>query len=82
MRAGMLWFDNSQQRDLESKIRRATAYYQTKYGALPNTCYVHPGMVVTAGMVIEGICIKTSNMILPHHYWLGDEDELEQRPAA
>jgi hypothetical protein len=26
--------------------------------------------------------VRGSNTVLPHHFWLGVEDEVRQRPAA
>ncbi|NLG72314.1 MAG: hypothetical protein GX495_09765 [Chloroflexi bacterium] len=45
MNVGMLWFDNDSRRDLNSKIERAAAYYETKYGRHPTLCFVHPSML-------------------------------------
>jgi hypothetical protein len=82
MRVGMLWFDNSGQRDLDAKLERAIAHYEAKYGARPTVCYVHPSMLLSARHNIAGLDLRGSNMILPHHFWLGVEDEVEQRSAA
>jgi len=83
MDIGMLWFDNSQQEDLKSKIARAAAYYQKKYGQNPNMCFVHPSMLGINGkkeMEASEPSIKTGKVevrpsvsILPNHFWIGVE---------
>ena len=84
MRVGMLWFDSSDQRDLAAKLKRAAAYYQTKYGTQATVCYVHPSMAPGATLTIDGIEVRTSNTVLPHHFWLGSpsSEETKHRPAA
>jgi hypothetical protein len=83
MNIGMLWFDNDTKSDLETKIQRASSYYQTKYGKQPNLCFVHPSMtpeghedeaegektnkVLRAGSVE----VRTTRTVLPNHLWLG-----------
>lgn len=79
MEIGMLWFDNDKQVDLMTKISRAVQYYIQKYGKTPNICYVNPAMLPeksektgnTAGKLPVKIEIKTSNLVLPNHFWLG-----------
>ncbi len=71
MKTGMLWFDNSDQRDLEAKLQRAIAYYESKYGVRPTVCYVHPSFLAGNLKRIAGLELRTSNTILPHHFWLG-----------
>lgn len=82
MRVGMLWFDNDQKRTLEEKLRRAVAHYQAKYGIYPTICYVHPAMLFGASVSAAEVDVRGSNMILPNHFWLGTEEEVERRTAA
>ncbi len=70
MNIGMLWFDNDAKADLAAKIRRASAYYQAKYGREPNLCFVHPTMLPTAAPD-AGVEIRTTRSVLPNHFWLG-----------
>jgi hypothetical protein len=77
MNIGMLWFDNDPKIALEAKLARAIQYYQTKYGANPNLCFVHPSMLENgaAAPTTEprraGIEVRPSRSVLPHHFWLG-----------
>lgn len=79
MKIGMLWFDNDQQVDLMTRITRAVQYYIQKYGKTPNICYIHPTMlpedpenkITTSVKLPANIEIKTSNLVLPNHFWIG-----------
>ncbi len=84
MRVGMLWFDDSSQRDLITKIDCAVRHYKAKYGACPTICYVHPSMLSKRPAVDIGLEIRASNMVLPNHFWLGTGEvtAMERRPAA
>lgn len=71
METGMLWFDNDPQSDLASKVLKAAAYYQNKYGIEPNSCYVHPSMIAGEDKETGLIKIFSSTDMLPHHFWIG-----------
>jgi hypothetical protein len=45
MNIGMLWFDNDPKAEVNTKIERAAAYYQNKYGKSPDLVFVHPSMM-------------------------------------
>lgn len=80
MRVGMLWFDDSKERTLEQKVRRAARTYEEKYGMPPTICYVHSTAFNGSGMnstAFGGIEVKSTNMVLPHHFWLGRTDPKE-----
>lgn len=81
MRVGMLWFDDNKDRDLVAKIDRAARHYQDKYGVRPTLCYVHPTALPAKPVAIPGITVKGTNMVLPHHLWLGRGEETQFRPA-
>lgn len=84
MRTGMLWFDNNDQHDMESKLKRAVDYYEKKYGKRPSVCVVHPLTMVGKDTEMLGLDIRTSNTVLPHHFWLGETQgkQKNKRPAA
>lgn len=71
MNIGMLWFDNDPKDDLASKVDRAATYYNKKYGKSPDLCFVHPSMVSEAKQKANGIEIRSSGQVLPHHFWIG-----------
>jgi hypothetical protein len=81
MREGMLWFDNSEQREIDAKIMRAVEYYQAKYGARPTLCFVHPTMIPGDSAVLEGIELRGTNSVLPNHFWLGTGEEVKVSAA-
>jgi hypothetical protein len=83
MEIGMLWFDNDNKTDILSKVVRAAAYYQTKYGKKPDLCFVHPTMLKSNGtqkgkngsgdtLLLAGdIEVRTTPSVLPNHLWIG-----------
>ena len=71
MITGMLWFDNDPKIDLNTKIIKASEYYQKKYGQTPNLCFIHPSMAVESPSKSFVVDVKTDQMILPNHFWLG-----------
>lgn len=70
METGMLWFDNDPRSDLSAKVVRAADYYQRKYGKKPEVCFVHPS-AVKDNPPAAGIEIRSSQMVLPNHFWIG-----------
>jgi hypothetical protein len=76
MKTGMLWFDNDPKTDLPTKISRAAAYYQKKYGQMPDICFVHPTMVGGSPLKSLGIEVRPTRQVLPHHLWLGVTDTI------
>lgn len=81
MRVGMLWFDDSEERDLTAKIDRAARHYEAKYGIRPTLCYVHPSVLIGRPVAIPGVLVLGTNMVLPHHFWMGRGEENQFRPA-
>jgi hypothetical protein len=79
MNTGMLWFDNDPKSTLLTKIEHAVDYYQQKYGVTPNICYLHPSMMNTDPVKSKSIDIRTNQMVLPNHLWIGTQ---ETRAAA
>jgi len=71
MDTGMLWFDNDPRTNLETKILKASQYYQNKYGASPTLCFVHPSMLAQQQKQVNAIEIRSSRKVLPFHLWLG-----------
>ena len=71
MNIGMLWFDNDNKSDLQTKIHKAATYYHSKYGKAPNLCLVHPRTLGDATWNEKGIEIRTTRSVLPNHFWLG-----------
>ena len=70
MREGMLWYDNSE-KSVADKIENAATHFESKYGERPDTCYVNPSMLAYEAPAVDGIEIRTTNSILPNHFWLG-----------
>ena len=45
MHTGMLWFDNTPNITLKTRIEKAAEYYRKKYHQQPNLCLIHPSMM-------------------------------------
>ena len=82
MKVGMLWFDDNKDREIGSKIERAIQHYLRKYGQRPTVCYVHPANLMGVNTSFDGIKVKASNSVLPHHFWIGEEETIRKRAAA
>jgi hypothetical protein len=82
MREGMLWFDNSDEREFTDKIERAAKYYETKYGQKPTLIFVHPSMLLNGPSQIGGIDIRATNSVLPNHFWVGTADNTSKASAT
>jgi hypothetical protein len=78
MDIGMLWFDNDAKTDLNTKVSRAAAYYRTKYGKSPTICFVHPSMLRKEKDHAAGVEVRTSDLVLPNHIWIGVNGIIEQ----
>ena len=88
MHTGMLWFSNDANKPLETKIKEAVDYYKNKYGEVPDTCLVHPSMLIGDGRInasfvldnwtdIGGskLTVRPYRPVLPSHIWIGIEDK-------
>ena len=72
MDIGMLWYDDDSKRQLTEKVTRAAAYYQSKYGARPTVCYVHPSLLNAApAETIAGVRLRPARTVLVNHFWMG-----------
>lgn len=69
MKTGMLWFDSSAA-SLEVRIKKAAEYYEKKYGAKPNLCFV-PLKLLDGEKTIGNITVKPTRSVLQHHLYLG-----------
>lgn len=76
MDIGMLWYQDSPKMTLAEKVNEAAAYYKSKYGVDPDTCFVNPeslnlheGKQAKVGM----ITLRPNKTIIKNHFWLGVE---------
>jgi hypothetical protein len=76
MDTGLLWFDNDPRRGLEEKVQRAAHHYRRKYGHRPNMCFVHASALDGQGGIDVGdIAVQAGRAVLPHHFWIGVQEE-------
>ena len=74
MRTGLFWLDKDVRSDLTSCISRAAAYYQRKYGARPDLCFVHPSLLTGMAPRLEGIVVLPSRTLRPNQLWIGAQE--------
>jgi len=80
MDIGMLWFDDTN-RPLKDKVARAVGYYADKYGRQPTTCLVHPQTLNGGQGTLAGVEVRGSVSVMPHHFWVGIEEN-DQQPKV
>lgn len=68
---GMLWWDGNPNTTLATKVLQAAAYYAKKYEQIPNVCFIHPSMSGSDQQPVDQIEIRTTNGVLPNHFWIG-----------
>jgi len=73
MKLGLLWFDDSPERDLPAKIAPAIRRYCEKYGAAPDTCCVHVS-VIDDEQQVGGVRVIPLPTVLRYHFWIGREE--------
>jgi len=72
MEISMLWFDNDPATELDTKVASAAKYYASKYGEIPNLCFIHPSSLMeNAKSNIDDLELISSFYVLPHHFWIG-----------
>lgn len=69
METGMLWFDNTPGRAIETKVRLAAEFFQLKYGLQPTECEFHP--VEAAPEMVDAVRMQPSRTVLPNHLLIG-----------
>lgn len=80
MHLGMLWYDNTPDVSLKSRIEKAAEYYRKKYHQEPNLCLIHPSMLDAGGKHgtdvphVGSMTIRPYGPVLPGHLWIGVED--------
>jgi hypothetical protein len=76
MNVGMMWFDNDQKKSMAVKVAEAAKYYYEKYGKLPTTCLVNPGMLLNGDTMVSVIAVKPLRSIMPNNFWIGVEERI------
>jgi hypothetical protein len=82
MHIGMLWYDNTPNVSLKTRIEKAADYYRRKYHQEPNLCLIHPSMLENdknkgkADVPQVGtMTVRPYGPVLPGHLWIGIEDK-------
>jgi hypothetical protein len=72
MLEGMMWMDADPRKSLDVKVQEAAKYFHDKYSQIPNTCFVHPSMLVDV-RIIDEIEVRPSKEILRNNFFIGVE---------
>jgi hypothetical protein len=79
MKVGMMWYDGGED-GLAQRVHRAASYYREKYGGQPNVCFVHPsGAEGEETAELDAIRVRSSELVLPGHLWVGIERDPAER---
>ena len=82
MNVGMLWLDSNTRLDVSTRVQSAADYYRKKYGRNPTLCVIHPEMMdESTPKHVGAIEIRKNSCVLANHFWLGVEDESQNKPA-
>lgn len=82
MREGLLWFDNDPKHNLADKVGQAAARYQARFGRRPTLCYLNACDFVSQTDEVNGIRLRSTTYVRPHHLWIGVEQESILTKAA
>jgi hypothetical protein len=75
VKIGMLWFDGEDHKEMPMRVQAAASYYRSKYGRVPNVCFVHPSMLTGwSAASVDGVDIRPSPAVLRGHIWMGIDD--------
>ncbi|OGD71090.1 hypothetical protein A3A84_00785 [Candidatus Collierbacteria bacterium RIFCSPLOWO2_01_FULL_50_23] len=74
MDIGMILYDDDPKMLFDQKVTRAADYYKSKYGVVPNVCFVHPSLLGCPEKIIGEVTVRRSRIVMPNHFWLGVEE--------
>ncbi len=66
---GLLWLDIDPKKSFNDKVLDAAERYKSKFGVMPNVCYVHPTMVDSFN--VKEIRILPDKYTLKYHFLVG-----------
>jgi len=71
MDTGLLWYDSRKIIDVKEKITSAVKFFISKYGCLPEACYVNPKNLGEEEIEFDyKIIILPSSRVIANHIWL------------
>ena len=70
MKEGLLWYDSQRDIDLEERITYAVKFFESKYGYLPNKCFVNPDILEEPLELDRKIKILPNDRVMINHIWL------------
>ena len=70
MKEGLLWYDNQKNVDIKERISSAVAYFESKYGYLPEKCFVNPSTLGKPIELGERLKVVPNERVIVNHFWL------------
>ena len=70
MKEGLLWYDNQGKIDLKDRIMSAVKFFESKYGYLPEKCFVNPATLEKPFEMERKIKVFPSDLVIVNHIWL------------
>ena len=71
---GLLWFDGSQDKLLETKVAEAVSAYRSKprfEGKVPDTCFVHPSIISGGALAQVGeVQVVGMPAVCPYYFFV------------
>ena len=70
MKEGMLWYDNLSNENVGERIMSAINFFESKYGFLPEKCYLNPKSMNGEFEVNSSVKVLKSKRVMVNHIWL------------
>lgn len=80
MNIGVMYYDDTQKRTLEDKIKAALELYRKKYDPNPDRCFVNIS-VLQNEIEVDGVKVLPLKYILLNHMWIGKEEKKNEKLA-
>ena len=70
MKEGMLWYDDQKDVSIKNKIISAIKFFESKYGYVPEKCFVNPVTLGKPFKLNNKTEILADNYVIANHFWL------------
>jgi hypothetical protein len=89
VQTGLLWFDDSPDREVWAKIEDAARRYRERFGIAPDTCYVNDTVLkgseirsAPQASHVTSLRLVPASSIRLHHFWIGIDEQREAVSSA
>ena len=70
MKEGMLWYDSHRNGSIEERIAAAIDFFESKYGFLPQMCYLNPKDMEESVVLNSKVKVIKNQKVLVNHIWM------------